>query len=66
MFYVVIRDFVDLQDENHVYHIGDKYPRKGKITKSRVEELSSVKNLIGEPLIKEGDDLERNDNSSNS
>lgn len=56
--YVVIKDFTDLQDKNHVYREGDKYPRKGSGTKKRVEELSSTKNKRKEAVIKE---VEAND-----
>ncbi len=52
MSYVVVKDFRDLKDENHIYKKGDKYPRKGKGTKSRIEELSSTKNKRKEVLIK--------------
>lgn len=51
--YEVVKDFTDLQDDNHVYHKGDKYPRKGKAKKERIEELSTDKNERGEVLIKE-------------
>lgn len=51
--YEVIKDFTDLEDENHIYHKGDKFPRKGKSTKKRIEELSTDKNKRGEPLIQE-------------
>lgn len=53
MKYKVIKKFRDLQDENHIYKIGDKYPRKGRVNKERVEELMSNDNKIGEPLIAE-------------
>lgn len=49
--YIVIKDFKDLQDNNHIYHAGDKFPRKGKTTKKRIEELSTVKNKRKEVLI---------------
>jgi hypothetical protein len=52
MKYVVIKDFTDLQDKNHIYRIGDKYPRKGKVKNERVEELSSSANKLKTPLIK--------------
>jgi hypothetical protein len=51
--YVVIKDFRDLQDNLHLYRAGDKYPRKGRVKKERIEELMSDKNLVGEPLIAE-------------
>ncbi|ARA98612.1 hypothetical protein [Geobacillus thermodenitrificans] len=57
--YVVIKDFRDLQDNLHLYRAGDKYPRKGRVKKERIEELMSDKNLAGEPLIaqvEEGDE----------
>lgn len=55
--YVVIKDFTDLHDENHIYRAGDKYPRKGRGKKERIEELSTSENIRGEPLIeKEGDE----------
>ena len=51
--YKVIKPFRDLQDENHVYKVNHKYPRKGKARKERVEELLGSDNKIGEPLIVE-------------
>lgn len=51
--YVVLEDFADLQDGNHVYRQGDHYPRKGRAKKERAEELSGSENLRSEPLIKE-------------
>lgn len=57
MKYKVIKQFRDLQDDNHVYNVGDKYPRKGRASKDRINELSSSENKIGEPLIaEEGDE----------
>lgn len=50
--FVVIREFVDLKDDNYLYRIGDIYPRKGKkATKARCKELSSHENKVGKPLI---------------
>jgi len=54
--YIVIKDFKDIKDDNHIYHKGDKYPRKGKGNKERIEELASISNLIKEPVIKEMSD----------
>lgn len=51
MKYKVIKKFRDLQDNNHIYNVGDKYPRKGRVNKERVEELVSNENKIGVPLI---------------
>lgn len=53
MSYVVVKDFTDLKDNNHVYRENDPYPRKGKATKARIEELSTTKNKRKEVLIKE-------------
>lgn len=52
MKYVVIKDFTDLQDKNHIYRVGDKYPRKGRVKNERIEELSSSANKLKTPLIK--------------
>jgi hypothetical protein len=51
MKYKVIKKFRDLQDNNHIYNVGDKYPRKNKVKKERIEELASSKNKIGVPVI---------------
>ena len=52
--YRVIKHFVDLQDSNHKYDIGDIYPRKGlNVLQSRINELASNKNRQGVPLIDE-------------
>lgn len=53
MKYKVIKKFRDLQDNDHIYNVGDKYPRKGRVNKERVEELMSNENKIGEPLVVE-------------
>jgi len=52
--YRVIHKFKDLKDNDHIYNVGDEYPREGlKPTKKRIEELSGEKNKIGEELIEE-------------
>lgn len=52
--YKVIKHFVDLQDNNFSYDIGDEYPRKNLIVlPSRIKELASNKNKQGQPLIVE-------------
>ena len=52
--YRVIKHFVDLQDNNYKYDIGDIYPRKGlNVLQSRINELASSKNRQGVPLIEE-------------
>lgn len=49
----VIYKFKDLKDNNHIYEVGDDFPRKGaKATDERIKELSSNLNKIGKPLIK--------------
>ena len=52
--YRVIKHFVDLQDNNHKYDVGDTYPRKGlNVLQSRINELASDKNKQKTPLIEE-------------
>lgn len=52
MSYKVICQFIDLQDDNHVYSVGDVYPRAGKqATQKRIDELSSNKNRRRTALI---------------
>lgn len=49
----VIKYFTDLQDNNFVYKVGDKYPRDGATpTEGRIKELLSDKNRQKVPLIK--------------
>ena len=50
MEYVVIRSFTD-KDTQDKYTVGDRYPRRGFAKKERVEELSTVNNRRGVPLI---------------
>lgn len=53
MKYEVISEFADLQDNKHVYSVGDVYPREGYTPKEgRAEELSSCRNLQQKPLIR--------------
>lgn len=52
MKYIVLSEFADLQDGNHIYRVGDEYPLKGySPTDERVDELSTGKNLLHKPLI---------------
>lgn len=52
--YKVLVKFRDLQDNGHIYHKDDTYPRDGVVSSpERIKELSGRKNAIGEPLIKE-------------
>ncbi|MBQ8929021.1 MAG: hypothetical protein IJ052_01345 [Oscillospiraceae bacterium] len=53
MDYTVIKRFSDLQDGNHVYEIGDAYPRAGvSPSPARIAELAGNKNRQKTPLIK--------------
>lgn len=53
MTYEVIFPFKDLEDGNHLYAVGDTFPRKGlTVTPERALELSSGTNKIGKVLIK--------------
>lgn len=50
--YKVIRYFIDLEDKNHEYNVGDAYPRKGgKPTKERIAALAGNDNKQGQPVI---------------
>ena len=52
MTYKVITNFTDLQDDNHKYIAGDKFPRDGyEPSPERLEELSTNKNRRGKPVI---------------
>ena len=52
MGYKVIHRFTDLQDFNHLYNVGDLFPRVGmKVSQSRIDELASGKNKLKTPLI---------------
>ena len=52
MSYKVIHRFTDLQDFNHLYNVGDVFPRVGmKVSQSRIDELASSKNKLKTPLI---------------
>lgn len=51
--YRVIKDFVDLQDDDHLYHTGETFPRKGiRVSEKRLEELAGSKNRQKVSLIK--------------
>lgn len=52
MSYVVIKDFKDLQDNDHIYRANDPFPREGvAVSKERIQELSSEDNKRKEVLI---------------
>lgn len=57
MEYEVINYFTDLQDFDHPYHVGDKFPRDGmKVSEERLKELSGSYNKQHKPLIKAVED----------
>ena len=50
--YKVTERFIDLQDNNHSYNVGDIYPRSGYgVPEGRIEELARSDNLRGRPVI---------------
>lgn len=52
--YKVIKDFIDLQDNNFAYSVGNEYPRRGaKVLQSRINELIGSNNRQHCPLIEE-------------
>ena len=58
--YKVIKHFVDLQDNNYSYSVGEIYPREGlNVLPSRIKELSSKTNKQGVPLIEEVEEPKR-------
>lgn len=51
--YKVIHFFTDLQDFEHPYNVGDKFPRDGlTVSEKRLKELSGSNNKQHKPLIK--------------
>ena len=53
MMHEVIKSFVDVQDDNHIYHEGDFFPRDGvDVSEDRIAELASTSNRCGVVLIK--------------
>jgi hypothetical protein len=54
MKYEVIRPFMDAQDNNRAYEIGDTFPAKGvKVTKARIKALLSGNTVTGKVYLKE-------------
>lgn len=52
--YIVLKNFTDLEDNNHKYTMGEEYPRKGyEPTEERVKALTSGNNKAGIKLLKE-------------
>ena len=65
--YKVLRDFVDLADDNHLYHKGDDYPRAGvEVGKERLAELSTSANKCHVPLIEAIDEPEEEEAAKES
>ena len=57
MMYRAVYEFVDLQDGNHFYAVGDEYPRKGySPDEARIEELAGADNLQHKPMIAKFED----------
>ena len=51
--YEVIKDFVDVQNNNHLYRVGDSFPYNGAdVSEDRCAELASTSNRCGVVLIK--------------
>lgn len=51
--YKVIKFFLDLEDNQYAYNVGDIFPRKDKtVTEERLAELAGSNNKQGQPLIK--------------
>ena len=52
--YKVIKEFIDLQDDNYHYNENDIFPRENKeVSDERIKELSTKNNKRGEILIEE-------------
>ena len=52
MTYKVVKKFTDLQDNCHVYNVGDAFPRIGVYaTEKRIAQLAGSENRQGQPLI---------------
>lgn len=50
--YIVIKHFIDLQDNNHSYNVGDIFPHTGlTVSDERLAELAGSENRQGVPLI---------------
>lgn len=54
MMYKVLETFSDIKDHGYIYAEGDEYPREGmEPDEKRISELSTSKNLLHKPLIRE-------------
>lgn len=57
--YKVIEAFVDLQDNGHVYHVGDKFPHDDTVVSEiRINALLSKNNRRKMPLIEKIEEVE--------
>lgn len=62
----VIKMFTDLHDGDHLYNVGDEFPREGvEVSVERLAELSSSANLRREPLIEFVEDEINGDDKKN-
>lgn len=51
--FIVINAFLDLQDAEYLYDVGDAYPREGlEPSEERIKELLGSDNLQGQPMIR--------------
>lgn len=51
--FIVVNAFLDLKDNEHLYEVGDAYPRDGiEPSEERIKELLGSDNLQGQPMIK--------------
>lgn len=61
MKYEVIKDFVDVQNDNHLYRVGDPFPyNDADVSEERIDELASDKNRVGVVLIRSVEDENEN------
>lgn len=50
--YRVVSSFKDLKDDDHIYLVGEEFPRKGKRpSQERIDELLGSDNKQGRPVI---------------
>ena len=60
--YRAVMYFTDLTDNGHAYHTGDEFPRAGlKVSKERLEALSTSKNRRRIPLIENVEEAEKDE-----
>lgn len=50
--YKVLAVFADVQDNNHIYDVGEAFPREGvSVSEERLAELAGSNNRLRKPLI---------------